>query len=319
MNLREYIQRVYILEKNCYEQQILIQKVQSQLDRAKHPKFYASETASSSKASDVVWGIISPVLLAVVGGIIGFVILFILELIGLCLAFLNLFLNSDTINSIMNFLDGPDSNRLLLWFIGGGLIIGLAIGVFQSITSIKDGAKKRRLVAIHNYQAAKENQRITLISENKVKILQEQLTRIKSLYASTSSILRDFYNLNIIFPKYRSLVPISMFYEYLSSGRCSRLDGPDGGYNIYEQELRMNLILNKLDDIIDRLDEIQENQYVLSNMIRDSNRTTQKICDTIVDCSNQLQDINSNTTIAKYYSQISAINTTYMAWFKEFH
>lgn len=315
MNLKEYVQRVYMLEKSCYEQQILIQKIQWQLNQARNPKFTVSETASSSKVGDIVGGIIGIIGLSIVGGVIGFVILFILALLNGIVGFLNLFLDSDTINSIVTFLD---SNWMILVFVGGGIIIGLVIGILTCIRSVKEGRNERNRVGLQNLQAAEENRQIALISKNKVKNLQEQLTHIKSLYANTFSTLKDFYNLDIIFPKYRSLVPISMFYEYLASGRCFRLDGPNGAYNIYEQELRMNLILNKLDDIIERLDEIQENQYVLSSTIREGNRNAQKICDTIVDCSDQLQDINSNTTITKYYSQIAALNTTYMAWFKSY-
>lgn len=79
----------------------------------------------------------------------------------------------------------------------------------------------------------------------------------------------------------------------------------------------MNLILNKLDDIIVRLDQIQENQYMLANAIQEGNRTAQKIYSAVSNCADQLQDISANTEATMYFSQVTAMNTTYMAWFKK--
>jgi hypothetical protein len=57
--------------------------------------------------------------------------------------------------------------------------------------------------------------------------------------------------------------------EYLDSGRCSALEGPDGAYNLYESELRQNYIISKLDTIINQLDMIRENQYYLYTAMQD--------------------------------------------------
>ena len=75
--------------------------------------------------------------------------------------------------------------------------------------------------------------------------------------------LNSLYDLNIIFEKYRNIVAMTTIYEYFASGRCSELEGPNGAYNLYESELRQNLIVTKLDAIIDSLDEIKNNQFVL--------------------------------------------------------
>lgn len=58
--------------------------------------------------------------------------------------------------------------------------------------------------------------------------------------------LDSLYEMGIIYPKYRNLVAVSTIYEYLSSGRCDRLDGPDGAYNLYEMELRQNIVIGQL-------------------------------------------------------------------------
>ena len=43
----------------------------------------------------------------------------------------------------------------------------------------------------------------------------------------------------------------------------------NGAYNLYEQELRQNLIINKLDFVIDRLDTVIDNQHMLYMKYKD--------------------------------------------------
>lgn len=79
--------------------------------------------------------------------------------------------------------------------------------------------------------------------------------------------LRRLYDLNIIHEKYRSLVPVTMFYEYFETGRCTTLTGHEGAYNLYEAELRQNIIIDKLDGIKDQLEDIKKNQYYLAKTL----------------------------------------------------
>ena len=137
----------------------------------------------------------------------------------------------------------------------------------------------------------------------------KQISTAKNTLTSTQQTLQRFYGLNVIYPKYRNFVAISMFYEYLCSGRCSALEGHEGAYNIYEQEIRMNLILSKLDEVIAHLDRIEGNQYMLASAIREGNAKADQIYQT-------LQNVESNTAASAYFSEVSAMNTTYMAWFR---
>ena len=52
---------------------------------------------------------------------------------------------------------------------------------------------------------------------------------------------------------------MSKIYEYILSGRCTELDGFKGAYNLYEQETRMDIVIMRLDDIYEELEEIKEN------------------------------------------------------------
>lgn len=315
MNIKEYIHHVYTLEVSCYEQQLLIHRLQEELNRTNNPKFHTLQEISTSRGSDIVGGIIMALFTTIAGGVIGFVVLLALEIIAWIAAILDVLFDAPFITFLQKF---NDSYSFVFWFFGGGAILGLLFGILILFGIVGDGASARNNIMIYNQQATEQNRQIATTTKIRVNYLQTHLNQAKTLYQQTASTLKQFYDLEIIYPKYRGLVPISMFYEYLSSGRCSQLEGHEGAYNIYEQELRMNLILSKLDDIIERLDQIQENQYLIANAIRESNRTAQQIYNAVVHCSNQLQDINENTEATKYFSQITAMNTTYMAWFKDY-
>lgn len=74
---------------------------------------------------------------------------------------------------------------------------------------------------------------------------------------------KQLYDMDIIFPKYRNLPCVATMLEYLQSGRCSELEGPAGAYNLYESELRANLIISRLDNIAAVLEKIKNTQYNL--------------------------------------------------------
>ena len=102
--------------------------------------------------------------------------------------------------------------------------------------------------------------------------LKKTMQPILEIKSNIEYTLQRIYSTNVIYPKYRSLVPVTMFCEYLASGRCSALEGHEGAYNIYENELRQNIIISKLDTIASKLDSIKSSQYLLYTSISEANR-----------------------------------------------
>ncbi|RHS33390.1 hypothetical protein DWV52_06900 [Ruminococcaceae bacterium AF10-16] len=95
--------------------------------------------------------------------------------------------------------------------------------------------------------------------------------------------LRNLYEEGIIYPKYQNLVAVSTIYEYLASGRCDRLEGPNGAYNLYEMELRQNIVIGQLSTITEHLEQIKENQYTLYYEIQNANRNSESMLSSIGD------------------------------------
>lgn len=100
------------------------------------------------------------------------------------------------------------------------------------------------------------------------------------------SALESIYNLEIegklcLHPAYRGLSPVAVIYGYLDTGRCTELEGHEGAYNIYEQEKRLGHIIDRLDNISNKLDRL--------------NGTMMYLGQAIYQCNDKLDQLNENS------------------------
>lgn len=150
--------------------------------------------------------------------------------------------------------------------------------------------------------------------------VQAEVSKLSIPLSETKETLQNLYELNVIFPKYRNLIAISTIYEYFASGRCTELTGANGAYNLYESELRQNLIIGKLENIRNNLEQIKDNQYILYNEMSKANRSIAQINQdvrellTVANSSKASLDIaakcaeatQKNTEALKYLSLVNA-------------
>lgn len=137
------------------------------------------------------------------------------------------------------------------------------------------------------------------------RVLQNNYREVASIlhdcYDKTCGTLNALYGKNIIYPKYQhDLVAICMFHEYFESGRCTTLTGHEGAYNIFEQELRLGIIINNLDIIIQKLDDIQRNQYSLYSALQHINSQQEIIIRSLNDISYKQNIQNENLECIRY-------------------
>ena len=167
-----------------------------------------------------------------------------------------------------------------------------------------------------------ENVNAGIIKKNEIQE-KEVTRRLESLNAQieesedsledTEDILSDFYDKNIIYEKYRNLYAISSICEYLESGRCEKLTGANGAYNLYESELRQGIIINQLDEIISELEEIKRNQLLLYGAIMETKKTVERLSNVTTNAIGKLEQLKDNTEICAYNSQIVAQNEIYQS------
>lgn len=293
--LTEYLRNIKDLEVSCYLQAKVIQRLKQQPQKIQQ-EIDALEQAQAEKVSkpnSLAFNIlIAPFVCAfyalpfsLLGIIGGGVIWFVLRVLG--------------------------GSQKFLTFVVGGAIISFILMFVIIMLFVIFGAKEERQLYPKRVKALQEKQLANknLIDKKKRQHidLSKMLSESDARYKDTQQLLQQYYNLGYIYPTYRGIVPICTIYQYFESGRCSRLDGHEGAYNLYENELRMNLILSKLDDIIYRLDDISRNQMVLAQEIRRSDAKISEI-------SKSLDSIEANTTVSRYLNGITAANTSYLAW-----
>ena len=148
--------------------------------------------------------------------------------------------------------------------------------------------------------------------------VESSISKMNDLLVNTSTILEKLYDLDVIFPKYRNMVVMSTILEYLESGRCSSLTGPDGAYNLYESELRQNRIIDKLDTVISQLEQVKENQFILYTEIKKANETVSYIALKASQITDSTKRIEANTAMAAYCAEITATYTTALAYLEAF-
>ena len=90
--------------------------------------------------------------------------------------------------------------------------------------------------------------------------IREEVEANAMIYDDIVKSMEKFYSSEAIYPRYRSMVPVTTMYEYFVLGKCVDLTGHEGAYNTYEKELRNGLIKSDLKDIDGTIGEIPEAQ-----------------------------------------------------------
>ncbi len=141
-------------------------------------------------------------------------------------------------------------------------------------------------------------------------MIRDEIPKLEKQIQESEEVLDKLYAMNVLHPKYRNLTAASIILEYLETGRCSELTGHEGAYNLYESELRQNLIIAKLDVVIQKLDELKATMY--------------RCCTAIENVGKQVKDLEKelktlNATAAKQLAvqtetlKLTALNATYSA------
>lgn len=155
----------------------------------------------------------------------------------------------------------------------------------------------------------------------KIALLNAELDYVFEKTNDTIDALKSLYNMGIVYSKYRNIVAVSSFYEYLLSGRCDSLQGANGAYNLYESEARTNTIISQLNNISEALETITAQQNFISTQIRETNDSLFSIKGQLLYNNDlntiqieKLDNINTNTQIGAYYAEKNAVLTNALGY-----
>ena len=164
---------------------------------------------------------------------------------------------------------------------------------YEEMSKIKE--ENERIKAEFTEQIEKWNESY---EENR-KYLQESLYSAKTV--------RDrIYSQDTIYPKYRNLPALTSICEYLVTGRCAELTGPHGAYNLYEDEVRKDMVISQLSVVIENLESIKNNQYMLYEQVKSIRQNTDTMVCELRKISGYTFSIMQSSAISAYYSQITA-------------
>lgn len=139
------------------------------------------------------------------------------------------------------------------------------------------------------------------------------ISEVQNTCATLKNTLNELYALNIIYPDYRTLPCVATLLGYLQSERCYELTGPGGAYNLYESEMRANMIITKLDNIENKLDTVAHNQRHLIEAVGQTNQRLNKISSQLSTSISFQREIAANTAAIAENTEAIAHNTRAIA------
>ena len=206
--------------------------------------------------------------------------------------------------------------------LGSLIFIAVVFGFGRVVSNFNKDQKKRRNAVEqykrdmeeYNHKMAQYRRKYQLADEDYANVMQSYTIRVgeydeksaqiiqkhADVLASLEKALEEFYEQNIIFPKYRNIVAITAINEYLMSGRCFELEGPDGAYNLYEMELRQNVIIGQLSSIVSDLEQIRNNQFLLYQELQKANATVESVL-------YEVRGVRENTRLTAYFARVTAL------------
>lgn len=191
-------------------------------------------------------------------------------------------------------------------------IIGAVLAIFWRWDELRKGKKANKKKTKYNNSATEYNKKMELQKNAIANSYDIELNKINSMYNETKMILQQYYNKDIIYKKYRNLLAVTAFIEYFESGRCNTFTGPHGAYNLYEQDYKMGLIINRLDTVIDKLDDILECQRQILGTLNAMDRSVQRLVKNSIKIENNTGQLIEMQEMQNYYAEQNANNIRYL-------
>lgn len=305
-DLEEYLGIIVDLEKNIYLQKQLIDTLKHKISTLSIPKKIQPPIPPVAPKGGLAGSCLRTCVLCVLCLLASFIVAFVL-----CIP----------IGIFDSILDLGITDPILFT-----IIAVLSIGSCGLVISGNDWGRYKKQRAQYEqsfsqYQEACFQDRMRVEQEiRKKEALLDSLNQLEVQSKSTAQTLTNMYALNVIDEAYRTFPRVCTLYEYIRSGRCHALEetkgfASGGAYNLLRQEELQEIIILRLNQILQHLDAIQANQYMLYNAIQEGNQKLNNIISNINQISEQicrkgisLEDSRKLDSLLKN-SELTAYNT----------
>lgn len=135
--------------------------------------------------------------------------------------------------------------------------------------------------------------------------IEKDKPRLRKTYDKCEQCLQKLYALNIVHPDYQYLEACGMFLQYLKTGRAHSLEqrgGDAGAYNLYENDLKFNVIKNQLDQVL-------RNQQILYGVLNEINSSIESLCGSVGKIEQYARQTAQNTRISAWCDAATVANT----------
>ena len=221
------------------------------------------------------------------------------------------------IGVIAGFFNFIDFKRFFIDIAAFAIPIPIIVLILSILKTVSDNRNYDR-----EYQSELKNYELnTLYDKQRVEqelkeknFLIGERTKIENQLSRVKYDLSEAYSIGVIFETYRNFCAVSSFYEYLASGVCDSLDGPDGAMRLYRNEVLQGRIIESLQRVISSLEDIKQNQYTLYEAIERGNVTSENLLKSSIQLGNQNEQIIRNTAIDAHNSEIAKNDLNMLTW-----
>lgn len=174
------------------------------------------------------------------------------------------------------------------------------------------------------YKKAVEQEENRVARENAQKSrLSNEISLLSARLRGSGNNLRQMYDYDIIKPEYRNIYAVSSICGYLKNGRTHSLEfnektGDRGAYNIYEEERRLDKIITNTEEIINKLDQVIKNQYVLAeglNRAREQiDMLSREVNSFAINTQQQLRNMENSQALIAYNQERMTAEAGILSW-----
>ena len=189
----------------------------------------------------------------------------------------------------------------------GGIWISIPLALIcGAVSYFRKNSKREK----EYFRKIKDDNARVEVEKKQILSLKEHQNELRTEVDKVEKLMEKLYSANIIYPKYRELVPIVTMWEYIDSGRCTELLGANGAYNLYESESRQDIIISNLTQALSMLAQIRDTQYALYEAIQESNEIAERVYRQSERLIASNKNIERNSEITSYNAKIAAQNST---------
>lgn len=197
---------------------------------------------------------------------------------------------------------------------GGIAAFPLTLLLFAAVSSVADhwaykkecNAAKDAAQSRYENEMQEYNQEIKDVKfkEEKNKIIREELRAViaenDQLGERIREELKKLYDRNIIHEKFRAMVAVTQIYEYLDVGVCNALEGADGAYAMYYNDIRTEKICNGIQQLKTAMEK------GLGKLMASQNT----MCQLLVDTNNSIRQMDTSlqTKISALQSDVGRVS-----------